>query len=62
MAKGHPVGATGIAQLYELTTQLRSEAGARQVEGARIAVAENGGGFLGVEEAATVVTVLERAV
>jgi acetyl-CoA acetyltransferase len=61
VARGHPVGATGIAQLFELTTQLRGEAGARQVEGARIAVAENGGGFLGVEEAATVVTVLERA-
>ena len=61
VSKGHPVGATGIAQLFELTTQLRGEAGARQVEGARIAVAENGGGFLGVEEAATVVTVLERA-
>jgi len=61
LAKGHPVGATGIAQLYELVTQLRGEAGARQVEGARLAVAENGGGFLGVEEAATVVTVLERA-
>lgn len=61
VSKGHPVGATGVAQLFELTTQLRGEAGARQVEGARIAVAENGGGFLGVEEAATVVTVLERA-
>ena len=61
VSKGHPVGATGIAQLFELTAQLRGEAGARQVEGARIAVAENGGGFLGVEEAATVVTVLERA-
>ncbi len=61
LAKGHPVGATGIAQLYELTTQLRGESGARQIEGARIGVAENGGGFLGVEEAATVVTVLERA-
>ena len=61
VSKGHPVGATGIAQLFELTSQLRGEAGARQVEGARIAVAENGGGFLGVEEAATVVTVLERA-
>ncbi len=61
VSKGHPVGATGIAQLYELTTQLRGEAGSRQVEGARIAVAENGGGFVGVEEAATVVTVLERA-
>lgn len=61
VSKGHPVGATGIAQLFELTTQLRGEAGARQVEGARIAAAENGGGFLGVEEAATVVTILERA-
>jgi acetyl-CoA acyltransferase len=61
VSKGHPVGATGIAQLFELTIQLRGDAGARQVEGARIAVAENGGGFLGVEEAATVVTVLERA-
>jgi acetyl-CoA acetyltransferase len=61
VAKGHPVGATGVAQLFELTAQLRGEAGPRQVEGARIAVAENGGGFLGVEEAATVVTVLERA-
>lgn len=61
VAKGHPVGATGLAQLYELTTQLRGEAGPRQVDKARIAVAENGGGFLGVEEAATVVAVLERA-
>jgi acetyl-CoA acetyltransferase len=61
LAKGHPVGATGIAQLYELVTQLRGEAGARQVDGARLAAAENGGGFLDVEEAATVVTVLERA-
>ena len=59
VAKGHPVGATGVAQLFELTTQLRGEAGPRQVPRARIAVAENGGGFLGVEEAATVVTILE---
>lgn len=60
LSKGHPVGATGLAQLYELTAQLRGEAGVRQVDGARVGVAENGGGFLGVEEAATVVTVLER--
>jgi len=59
VAKGHPIGATGIAQLFELATQLRGEAGPRQVSAARIAAAENGGGFLGVEEAATVVTVLE---
>ncbi len=60
MSKGHPVGATGIAQLEELVLQLRGEAGARQVEGARLGVAENGGGFLHVEEAVTVVTVLSR--
>jgi acetyl-CoA acetyltransferase len=61
VAKGHPVGATGIVQLHDLTRQLRGEAAPAQVADARIAVAENGGGFLGVEEAATVVTVLERA-
>ncbi len=60
VSKGHPVGATGIMQLHELATQLRDEAGARQVANARIAVAENGGGFYETEEAATVVTVLER--
>lgn len=58
LSKGHPVGATGIIQLHELVTQLRGEAGARQVEGARWGIAENGGGFLGYEEAATTVTIL----
>lgn len=61
VAKGHPVGATGIIQLHDLARQLRGETGAAQIEGARLAVAENGGGFLGVEEAATVVTILEPA-
>ncbi len=61
VSKGHPVGATGIAQIYELCVQLRGEAGSRQVDDARIAVAENGGGFLQTEEAATAVTVLERS-
>ncbi len=61
LAKGHPVGATGVAQLYELAMQLRGEAGSRQVDGARLAIAENGGGFLGVEEGVTAVTILERA-
>lgn len=56
---GHPVGATGIGQIAELTTQLRGEAGARQVPGARIGLAENGGGFLGFEEAAAAVVVLD---
>lgn len=58
--KGHPIGATGLAQVYELVTQLRGEAGRRQVANARIAVAENGGGLIGVESAAVCVTVLGR--
>ena len=59
-SKGHPIGATGLGQIHELVTQLRGEAGSRQVANARFAVAENGGGFLGVEEAAACVTVLAR--
>jgi acetyl-CoA acetyltransferase len=39
LSKGHPIGATGIANLYELSLHLRGEAGARQVEGARIGMA-----------------------
>lgn len=54
-AKGHPVGATGVAQLCELVTQLRGQAGERQVAGAALALAEN----LGGSGATCVVTVLE---
>jgi acetyl-CoA acetyltransferase len=61
LRKGHPVGATGAAQIFELCEQLRGRAGARQVEGARLGVAENGGGFIGSDAAAVVVTVLEKA-
>ena len=43
-SKGHPVGATGIAQAIELCEQLRGEAGKRQVQGARIGLAQNMGG------------------
>lgn len=60
-SKGHPIGATGLGQIFELVTQLRGEAGPRQVENARIALAENGGGLMGVEEAAIAITILERA-
>lgn len=59
-SKGHPLGATGIGQLYELVTQLRGEAGARQVEGARHAIQENGGGLQGVEEAALAIHILSK--
>jgi acetyl-CoA acetyltransferase len=58
--KGHPIGATGLGQIYELVAQLRGEANGRQVDGARIAVAQNGGGVLGVEEAVVAVTILGR--
>jgi acetyl-CoA acetyltransferase len=61
LAKGHPIGATGCAQLVELTDQLRGRCGARQVEGASVALAENGGGFLGTDPAAMVITVLSRS-
>ncbi|KOU07511.1 Nonspecific lipid-transfer protein [Streptomyces sp. NRRL F-2295] len=56
ISKGHPLGATGLAQAAELTWQLRGEAGARQVPGARTALAHNIG--LG---GAAVVTLLRRA-
>lgn len=43
LSKGHPLGATGLAQITELVWQLRGEAGSRQVEGARTALQHNGG-------------------
>lgn len=60
LSKGHPIGATGAIQIVDLVMQLRGEAGERQVPDARIGMAENGGGFHGLEEAACVVTILER--
>jgi acetyl-CoA acetyltransferase len=61
LSRGHPIGATGLAQIFEMVTQLRGEAGARQVENARFAIAENGGGFSGVEEASTSIVILGKA-
>ena len=43
-SKGHPVGATGIAQIHELVTQLRGNAGGRQVKDAKRGLAQNMGG------------------
>ena len=57
-SRGHPVAATGAAQIAELTIQLRGEAGERQVVGARHALAENAGGFAGDDTAAIAVTIL----
>ncbi len=60
LRKGHPIGATGIAQIVELTDQLLGRAGKRQVEGARVALAENGGGYIGSDAAALAVSILSR--
>ena len=57
-SKGHPIGATGLGQIYELATQLRGEAEARQVVEARFAIAENGGGIYGIEESVCCITIL----
>lgn len=60
LRKGHPIGATGCAQLVELADQLRGRCGQRQVEGARTALAENGGGWIGEDAAAIVISVLQK--
>jgi acetyl-CoA acyltransferase len=57
LSKGHPIGATGIAQIVEICEQLRARAGERQVEGAKLGMTENGGGFLGRDAAAMSVNI-----
>ncbi|MEJ2889297.1 thiolase family protein [Actinomycetospora aeridis] len=60
LSRGHPLGATGLAQLAEITWQLRGQCGARQVEGARLGLVETmGGGVSVLDGNACVVTVLE---
>jgi acetyl-CoA acetyltransferase len=58
VSRGHPLGATGVAQIHELVTQLRGEAGARQVQNARIGMSENGGGQIHFEEASMGIHIL----
>lgn len=60
LRKGHPVGATGIAQIVEITEQLQGRSGERQVEGAKVGLAHNGGGSLGTDAAAQCITILSR--
>ena len=60
LSKGHPVGATGVGQLVELMDQLRGRSGPRQRPGAKVALAENGGGYIGEDSAVGVVTILTR--
>lgn len=59
LAKGHPLGATGVAQMVEILWQLQGRAGARQVPGARIGLTQcTGGGIAGVDHAASSVHLL----
>lgn len=58
-AKGHPLGATGVSQIVELVRQLRGEATGRQVEGAKVGLAVNFGGF-GNNVVATILTKEEK--
>ncbi|KOS57591.1 thiolase family protein [Rhodococcus rhodochrous] len=60
LSKGHPIGATGCAQLVELVEQLRGRAGERQVPNARIGLAENAGGYLGDDFASIAMTILSK--
>jgi acetyl-CoA acetyltransferase len=59
LRKGHPVGATGIAQIVELTEQIQGRSGKRQVAEATIGLAHNGGGNIGTDAAAMCVTILK---
>lgn len=59
LAKGHPLGATGVAQMVEIMWQLQGRAGARQAQGARIGLTQcTGGGIAGVDHAASSVHIL----
>jgi acetyl-CoA acetyltransferase len=58
LSRGHPIGATGAAQVVELAWQLWGRCGARQVPDARVALAQNGGGWIGTDAAACAAHVL----
>lgn len=60
LARGHPLGATGVAQVVELTWQLEGRCGRRQVESARTALADNAGGWIGSDIGAGVIHILVR--
>ncbi len=59
-SKGHPVGATGAGQIYEIVTQLRGRAGVRQVQNPNVGMTHNGGGILGADAAAMALHIFKR--
>lgn len=60
-SRGHPIGASGLCMIHEIVTQLRGEAGKRQVENAKIGLTENGGGVIDFDDAACSIHILEKA-
>lgn len=60
LARGHPIGATGLAQIVEAVLQLRGTAGGRQVPGARVALTQNAGGWHGRDNVASTVHIFGR--
>lgn len=60
VCRGHPIGATGIAQIAEIVHQLRGTATGRQVTDARVGLVQNAGGLVGSSQAASAVTILRR--
>jgi acetyl-CoA acyltransferase len=61
LSRGHPLGATGCAQIVELVDQLLGRAGKRQIDSPQLGMAVNGGGWLQGSYALAVATILKRA-
>ena len=60
IAKGHPLGATGIGQIGEVVTQIRGRAGRRQIAKARVGLTHNGGGFRHADTGIVAVHILKK--
>jgi acetyl-CoA acetyltransferase len=60
VTKGHPVGATGCAQIYEIVKQLRGESGKRQVKDPKIGMTHNGGGIIGIDASSMTLHVFKK--
>jgi acetyl-CoA acetyltransferase len=60
LARGHPIGATGLAQIVEIVQQLRGDAGRRQVTDARVGLTQNAGGWHGDDNVVSVIHVFGK--